>query len=72
MKNIFDVLRQKEADLQRIQREVEALRIATSLLADDDNVGAELPKMRVAAAATPASLRTDTEILLSAPSRQFP
>jgi hypothetical protein len=72
MKNIFDVLRQKEADLQRIQREVEALRIATSLLADDDNVGAELPRMRVAAAATPASLRTDTEILLSAPSRQFP
>lgn len=38
MKNIYDVLRQKEQELQRVQREIEALRIAAPLLADDTDV----------------------------------
>jgi len=35
MKNIFDVLKQKEAQIQQLQREIEALHVAARLLADD-------------------------------------
>ena len=35
MKNLFEVLKQKEGELQRLQTEVEALRTAARLLADD-------------------------------------
>ena len=35
MKNVFEILRQKESELRRLQQEVEALRIAARLLADD-------------------------------------
>jgi hypothetical protein len=41
MKNIFDVLRQKEAELQQIQKEVEALRVAARLLSDESEARAE-------------------------------
>jgi hypothetical protein len=34
MKNIIDVLRQKEAELQQLQNEVEVLRVAASLLSE--------------------------------------
>ena len=35
MKNIYDVIRQKELDLQQLQKEIEALRLASRLLADE-------------------------------------
>jgi hypothetical protein len=35
MKDAFEVLYQKEADLVRVRQEVECLRIAASLLSDD-------------------------------------
>ncbi len=35
MKNIYDTIRQKESDLRRLEKEVEALRIAATLLTDD-------------------------------------
>jgi hypothetical protein len=35
MKNIFEVMRQKEAEIQQLQREIEALRTAARLLADE-------------------------------------
>jgi hypothetical protein len=37
MKDAFDVLRQKEADLERVQREVESLRIVAPLLSEDSS-----------------------------------
>lgn len=37
MKKIQDLLTQKEAELQQVQREVEALRIVTRLLGADDD-----------------------------------
>ena len=37
MKNIFEILRHKEAELQELQREVEALRLAAKLLAEGDH-----------------------------------
>lgn len=36
MKNPYEVLRSKEQELSKIRKEVEALRIAASLLGDED------------------------------------
>jgi hypothetical protein len=76
MRNIFEVIRQKESQLQDVQKELEALRLAARLLADDDRVDVDTPKVRIATAAaaavTPSAMKTDSEILLSAPHRPFP
>jgi hypothetical protein len=37
MKDAYEALKQKEADLSRVRHEVESLRIVASLLADDLN-----------------------------------
>jgi hypothetical protein len=37
MKNAYEVLYQREADLTRVRREIESLTIAASLLADDES-----------------------------------
>jgi hypothetical protein len=37
MRDAYEVLYQKEADLVRVRQEVESLRITASLLGDDDN-----------------------------------
>jgi len=41
MKNVYEVLRQKELELARLEKEVEALRVAAPLLSDDKEVLAE-------------------------------
>jgi hypothetical protein len=38
MKDIYEVLRQKELDLSRVGVEVEALRVATQLLSEDQEL----------------------------------
>jgi hypothetical protein len=50
MKNIYDVLREKEMDLTRLRVEVEALRFVVPLLADrsgepNDDAGARRPDL---------------------------
>jgi hypothetical protein len=40
MKNIYEVLRQKELELQQLQKDIEALRVAVQLLSDDNHTGA--------------------------------
>ena len=35
MKDAYEVLRQKEADLARLRHEIESLRVVASLLSDD-------------------------------------
>jgi hypothetical protein len=37
MKNIYDILRAKEAQLNQLQREIEALQLAASLLAEESD-----------------------------------
>lgn len=51
MKNIYEVLRQKESDLSRLHKEIEALNIAIRLLAEEADAPAEAaPKLVVEAA----------------------
>jgi hypothetical protein len=38
MKNVYEVLRQKELELARLEKEVEALRVAAPLLSDDKEI----------------------------------
>ena len=45
MKNVYEVLRQKELELTRLEKEVEALRIAAPLLSEEAKEAApEAPK----------------------------
>lgn len=42
MKNVYEVLRQKELELARLEKEVEALRVAAPLLSDDKDSVSEI------------------------------
>jgi hypothetical protein len=51
MKDVYEALQQKEADLARVRHEIESLRVVASLLSDD--LGSdELTKKRSAAEKT--------------------
>jgi hypothetical protein len=41
MKNVYEVLRQKELELARLEKEVEALRVAAPLLSDDKDAASD-------------------------------
>lgn len=41
MKDIYEVLRQKELQLSRLEKEVEALRVAAPLLSEDDEADSD-------------------------------
>ena len=54
MKNVYEVLRQKELELARLEKEVEALRVAAPLLSDvETSSDAATAKPALAATATP-------------------
>ena len=44
MKNVYEVLRQKELELARLEKEVEALRVVAPLLTDDKEPATETPR----------------------------
>jgi hypothetical protein len=44
MKNAYEVLRQKEMELARLEKEVEALRLVAPLLSDEKDTSVEMPK----------------------------
>ena len=50
MKNIYEVLRQKEMELTRLEKEVEALRLVAPLLSDEKEGLSEVSKPALAAA----------------------
>lgn len=54
MKNIYEVLRQKELDLARLEKEVEALRLAAPLLSDEKEPAIEATNNKPALTATSA------------------
>jgi len=44
MKNVYEVLRQKEMELTRLEKEVEALRLVAPLLSEEKEVSVEVTK----------------------------
>ncbi|MFI5108817.1 MAG: hypothetical protein ACHP78_08230 [Terriglobales bacterium] len=56
MKDINEVLRKKETDLQQLQRDVDALRVAVRILSEDAEAGGAFPRPAAAAVSytTPA------------------
>ncbi len=55
MKNVYEVLRQKELELARLEKEVEALRVAAPLLSDEgkDATGEGASKPTLATSTSP-------------------
>ena len=51
MRDINEVLRRKELDLQQLQREVEALRVAARLLSEESEAGPAYARPAAAASA---------------------
>ncbi len=83
MKNLYEVLRQKELEVQQLQKEIEALRLAARLLADDNETESsssstrsvtQVPTPRVSAAAAVAAAVKPAEPLNASAAgiRQFP
>ncbi len=75
MKDIYEVIRQKEAELQRIQHEIEALRLSAKLLEDAGRTGPAAP-VQVFNAAGGAKPQTSTQPTSTpnawATAKQFP
>jgi hypothetical protein len=46
MKNVYEVLREKELEVSRLEAEVEALRIAAPLLSEEGEAGNDQPTLR--------------------------
>jgi hypothetical protein len=54
MKNVYEVLRQKELELTRLEKEVEALRVAAPLLSDEkESVSDTISKPSLTASVSP-------------------
>jgi len=72
MKNVYEVLRQKELELARLEKEVEALRVAAPLLSEDKEPISEAPKPTLAAATSQQPIRIPAPVAAqgaSAPAR---
>ncbi|HYA95234.1 MAG TPA: hypothetical protein VEC95_03075 [Terriglobales bacterium] len=54
MKDINEVLRKKESDLQQLQKDVEALRVAIRILSEDADAGSGYPRPGAISYASPA------------------
>ncbi len=67
MKNIYEVIRQKEADIQQLQKDLDVLRAAARLLGDENEAEPVKP-----AAAKPAAVATGTTNSRETVLRQFP
>jgi len=50
MKNVYEVLRQKEMELTRLEKEVEALRLVAPLLSEEKESGSDMGKPSLATA----------------------
>jgi len=50
MKNVYEVLRQKEMELTRLEKEVEALRLVAPLLSEEKELNSDMAKPALASA----------------------
>jgi hypothetical protein len=71
MKNVYEVLRQKELELARLEKEVEALRVAAPLLSDEKEIVTDTaiakPTLTAAAAAPQQPIRIPQPAVGQAP-----
>jgi hypothetical protein len=65
MKNVYEVLRQKELELARLEKEVEALRVAAPLLSDEKESTSDSPKPSLTAAQAQQPLRIPSTVVAS-------
>ena len=63
MKNVYEVLRQKELELARLEKEVEALRVAAPLLSDEKESTSDSPKPSLTAAQAQQPLRIPAPVV---------
>jgi hypothetical protein len=73
MKNVYEVLRQKELELARLEKEVEALRVAAPLLSDEKEAGMEANSNKPTLATPPppqAPIRIPQPAAVNAPTPQ--
>ena len=66
MKNVYEVLRQKELELARLEKEVEALRVAAPLLSDEKESSVETPKPTLTATAPQQPIRIPAPVAAQA------
>ena len=66
MKNVYEVLRQKELELARLEKEVEALRVAAPLLSEEKEAIADAPKPTLTAAQAQQPLRIPPPVAAAA------
>ena len=63
MKNVYEVLRQKELELSRLEKEVEALRVAAPLLSEDKEAGNDnKPTLAATSTQRPSEFRSRRSI----------
>jgi hypothetical protein len=67
MKNVYEVLRQKELELTRLEKEVEALRVAAPLLSEEKEQIAEAPKPSLTATAPQQPVRIPPVVAATTP-----
>ena len=68
MKNVYEVLRQKELELARLEKEVEALRIAAPLLSEDKETATEAPRPTLTPSAAQQPMRIPPPVVASSSS----
>jgi hypothetical protein len=69
MKNVYEVLRQKELELSRLEKEVEALRVAAPLLSDEKEPLPEASKVTLTPTTAPQPVRIPPAVAATAPAR---
>lgn len=71
MKNVYEVLRQKELELTRLEKEVEALRVAAPLLSEEKESTTETSKPTLTATTSQQPMRIPPVVAAStaAPTR---
>jgi hypothetical protein len=69
MKNVYEVLRQKEMELTRLEKEVEALRLVAPLLSEEKESLSEVKSVMPAAvnATQPARMAVSASPAIAAP-----
>ena len=68
MKNVYEVLRQKEMELTRLEKEVEALRLVAPLLSEEKETGSEVKSVLP----TAVNAAQPTRMTVSAPAISAP